>query len=114
MSLKVTVKHHALDQCEVLVAGRRVAYICYGEKAKLNWLSSKYMKDSGEQLTIEEKIAINKFVKQAIEQLTGKREARRKEVADLIGNEELPKDFFKHDPVETSIGSASKQQPTAE
>ena len=56
-TLQIKLRHHALDQCEVLVSGKRVAYVCYGDEMPINYLPKKTI---GLQLTIDEKIAIAK------------------------------------------------------
>lgn len=54
-TMNVTVRHHAHDQCEILVSGKRVGYVCYGEQKPINWLRVKTI---GFRLTEQEKIEI--------------------------------------------------------
>ena len=77
-TLDCEVRYHALDQCQVLVNGRRVAYVLYGKDAKINHLPKK---NTGLALTIEEKIAVAKFTREAMDKINAERDAKFRELA---------------------------------
>lgn len=111
MSLQVTIQHHALDQCEVLVAGRRVGYYPFGEGRRLIFLSTRYLKDSKTPLSIEEKLAIIRAADEVMSKLNKERAARAEDILAQLPGETLPDDFYKPEPV--TVSTASKKPEPA-
>lgn len=111
MSLQVKIQHHALDQCEVLVAGRRVGYYPFGAGKRLCFLSTRYLKDSKTPLSIEEKLAIIRVADEVMAKFNRERDARAAEILAQLPGEDLPGDFYKPEPVTVSTGSPKKAEP---
>lgn len=105
-TLKVTLSHHALDQAQILVNGRRFGYLCLGEGKKINWLSASYLKMT---LTTAEKIAIVKHVKAEAAKLTEIRDAELAQI-DLnpasMAPAELAAAGFTWEPIEAEVSTA--------
>lgn len=77
---QVVVRHHALDQCEVLVSGKRVAYVRYGTPAPLNWLPPQTIKL---QLSVAEREAIAREARAQMEALNAERDGQAARLAAL-------------------------------
>lgn len=75
------------DQYEVLLEGRRVAYVCVGEQMPINFLPQQ-----GEarplELTSTEKIAIAEFVRAEMAKIGAKIDAEEDRLAKLIAGGE--------------------------
>ncbi|MEN1680342.1 MAG: hypothetical protein AAGJ46_12180 [Planctomycetota bacterium] len=85
IAASVEVRHHALDQCEVLIGEKRVGYMCYGKKRPMNWLP---LKTIGLQLTVDERIAVLKVVREKVAELTEARDAKAEELRRLESGED--------------------------
>lgn len=77
----VTVKHHALNQCQIMVGGLRVGYVCYGENMPVNFLTRK---TAGVNLTDKEKLRIATAVRELMKPLNAERDREAAELAVAI------------------------------
>ena len=83
----VVVRHHALDQCEVLVSGKRVAYVCYGDRAPFNWLPNRTIRL---ELNPDERERIATAARAQMAQLNADRAAQADRLAALEAGEPAP------------------------
>jgi hypothetical protein len=77
----IVVKHHALDQCQVFVSGRRVAYVLYGDDMPINFLPKEVC---GLKLSDKEKKEIAEETRRQMAELTRARDADASELEELI------------------------------
>ena len=93
--MKIEVIHHALDQAQIMVEGRRVGYICYGgAEMPINYLPKACV---GVQLTTEERIEVAKYVRGVMPELTAKYKGDQQELETLISGKPQETAKVEHD-----------------
>jgi hypothetical protein len=77
----IKIEDQGPNQCHVLVGKRRVAYVCYGENAPINFLPKHI---AGIGLTDQEKIKVATHVREEMAKRTKQRDEQQQTLKKLV------------------------------